>query len=84
MSFVNVDEQLLEEARRVMDGATDSDVVNKSLSEVIRVAALKRGIQTLRDTSDVFQPNYLEELRPNSYAAYEARRALYEGREPKR
>ena len=83
MATVNVDERLLEEARLITGEMTDSDVVNKSLSELVRVAALKRGIQTLRDNSDIFWPNYLEEIRPNSDSAYEKRRALYEGREPK-
>jgi len=84
MKQVVVDERLLEEARYIVDEQGDDAVVNKALSELVRVAALKRGIQTLRDTRDIFWPNYLEELRPNSDAAYEARRAVYEGREPKR
>jgi hypothetical protein len=84
MKQVVVDEHLLDEARNIVDEPSDDAIVNRALSELIRVAALKRGIQTLRDTRDVFWPNYLEELRPNSDAAYEARRAVYEGREPKR
>lgn len=84
MKHIPVDETLLEEARLVTGAMSDSEVVNTSLSEVVRVARLKRGIQALRDTRDLFWPNYLEETRPNSYAAYEARRAVYEGREPKR
>ena len=82
MKTVAVDETLLEEARRVVGKDSDSDVVNKSLSELVRVAALKRGIQTLRDHSDIFWPHYLEEIRPNSSSAYEKRRAVYEGRDP--
>jgi hypothetical protein len=84
MKQVVVDERLLEQASYLVDEQGDDAVVNKALSELVRVAKLKRGIQTLRDTRDVFVPNYLEELRPNSDAAYEARRAVYEGREPKR
>ena len=83
MKHVVVNETLLEEARRVIGlHESDAEVVNAGLSELVRVAALKRGIQTLKDNSDIFWPHYLEEIRPNSYAAYEKRRALYEGREP--
>ena len=45
--------------------------------EAVRVVALKRAIQTLRETPDVFWPNYLEEIRPNSHAADEARHELW-------
>jgi hypothetical protein len=57
-------------------------MMNKSLSEIVRVAALKRAIQSLRDMSDIFWPNYLEEIRPHSHLADEKRRAACEGREP--
>ena len=77
-----VDEALLNEARQVTGGDTDADVVAKALEEVLRVARLKRGVQAMRDTSDVFWPHYLMEIRPNAYDAYEKRRAAYEGREP--
>ena len=78
---VNVDPCLLEEATKVVGEDSPSAVVDKALSELVRVAQLKRGIQAMKDTSDVFWPNYLEELRPNSWAAYEKRKASYEGRE---
>ena len=70
---VTVDPQLLEAARLVTPERTDEAIVNKGLEELVRVANLKRGIQALRDTADVFWPNYLEEIRPNSNAAYEKR-----------
>lgn len=79
---VEVDEDLLERARRVIDEETATDVVRKALEEIVRVAELKRGVQAMRDTNEVFWPHYLEEIRPNSWAAYEKRRAAYEGREP--
>ena len=79
---VEVREILLEQALRVTDEKTYSDVVEKALQELVRIADLKRGIAALRDTDDVFWANYLEEIRPNSYAAYEKRRAAYEGRVP--
>ena len=78
---VEVDETLLEQARRVVHYDQPERVVEHALSELVRVAELKRGIQTLKDTNDVFWPHYLEELRPNSWSAYEKRRAVYEGRE---
>lgn len=79
---VIVDEALIKEASLVTGGDTDADVVRIALEEVVRVARLKRGVQAMRDTSDIFWPHYLEEIRPNSDAAYEKRRAAYEGREP--
>jgi Arc/MetJ family transcription regulator len=78
---VDVDETLIEEALKVIDARTYSAVVEKALAEVIRIANLKRGIKAMKDTSEVFTPNYLEEIRPNSWAAYEKRKASYEGRE---
>lgn len=33
----------------------------------MRVADLDRAIRALKETPDVFWPNYLEELRPNSW-----------------
>ncbi len=82
MKSVEVSETLLEQARRVVPYDQPDKVVEHALLELVRVAELKRGIQTLEDTNDVFWPNYLEELRPNSWSAYEKRRAVYEGREP--
>lgn len=79
---VEVNESLLEEALKVTHEQSYAAVVDKALHELVRIAELKRGIQAMRDTDDVFWPNYLEEIRPNSYAAYEKRRAAYEGREP--
>jgi hypothetical protein len=78
---VEVDEFLLEEARKVTAEDKPSKVVEHALREIVRVARLKRGIQAMRETSDIFWPNYLEEIRPNSWAAREKRRAAYEGRE---
>ncbi len=78
---VAVDEDLLEEATKVAGEDSASAVVDKALSELVRIARLKRGIEAMKDTSDMFWPNYLEEIRPNSWAAYEKRKALYEGRE---
>ncbi len=68
-----IDEQLLEKARRVTGERTYSAVVNKGLAELVRVADLDRAIRALKNTPDVFWPNYLEELRPNSWAAQERR-----------
>ena len=76
---VVLNEGLLEEAMRVTGERTYSGVVNKGLEELVRVATLKRGIQALIDTEDVFWPQYLAEIRPNSGAAYEMRRAAYRG-----
>jgi hypothetical protein len=78
---VSVNQTLLEEATKVAGEDSAPAVVDKALSELVRIAQLKRGIQAMKDTSDVFWPNYLEELRPNSWAAYEKRKASYEGRE---
>lgn len=78
---VDVDETLIEEALKVIDAPNYAAAVEKALEEVVRIARLKRGIRAMQDTSDIFWPNYLEELRPNSWAAYEKRRASYEGRE---
>jgi hypothetical protein len=52
--------------------------VDKALSELVRIAQLRHGIQAMTDTSEVFWPNYLEELRPNSWAAHEKRKASVE------
>ncbi len=79
---VEVDEFLLDEARKVMHEDTPVAVVAEALREVVRIARLKRGIKAMRETSDLFWPGYLEEIRPNSWAAYEMRRAAYEGRDP--
>jgi hypothetical protein len=76
---VTVDPQLLEAARHVTPERTDEAIVNKGLEELVRVANLKRGIKAMRDTDDVFWPNYLEEIRPNSNAAYEKRLAPRRG-----
>jgi hypothetical protein len=78
---VDADPYLLEEATKVAKENSPSAVVDKALSELVRIARLKRGIQAMKDTSDMFWPNYLEELRPSSWAAYEKRKASYEGRE---
>jgi hypothetical protein len=78
---VTVNDTLLEEAIKVAGEDSPSAVVDLALAELVRVARLKRGIQAMKDTSDVFWPNYLEEIRPNSWAAYEKRKASYEGRE---
>ena len=78
---VTVNDILLEEAIKVAGEDSPSAVVDLALAELVRIARLKRGIQTMKDTSEVFWPNYLEEIRPNSWAAYEKRKALYEGRE---
>ena len=80
---VEVDDILLEEARKVTQAESPSAIVAKALEELVRVAELKRGIHAMRETDDIFWPNYLEEIRPNSWAAYEKRRAAYEGREPR-
>ena len=81
---VEVSEFWLDEAKKVVHEEQPSAVIEKALQELVRVAELKRGIQTLQDTNDVFWPHYLEEIRPNSWAAYELRRAAYEGREPEK
>lgn len=78
---VAVSEYLLEEASKVAGEASPSAIVDKALSELVRIAQLKRGIQAMKDTSDMFWPHYLEEIRPNSWTAYEKRKASYEGRE---
>lgn len=78
---VTVNDILLEEAIKVAGEDSPSAVVDLALAELVRIARLKRGIQAMKDTSEVFWPNYLEEIRPNSWAAYEKRKALYEGRE---
>ena len=67
---VTVDEQLLKDARSIAAGA-DESVVDKALEDMVRVAKLKRGVQAMRDTAEVFWPNYLEDIRPNSHAAHE-------------
>jgi Arc/MetJ family transcription regulator len=70
---VEVDDALLQEALKATGEGTPTEVVEKGLMEVVRVARLKRGIEWLRTTKDVFWPNYLEEIRPNSWAAMEKR-----------
>ena len=78
---VDVDPYLLEEAQKIADESSPAAIVDRALFELVRIARLKRGIQAMKDTDDVFWPNYLEEIRPNSWAAYEKRKASYEGRE---
>ena len=80
---VEVNEFWLEEARKVADEESPSAIVDKALQELVRIAELKRGIKALEVTDDVFWLHYLEDIRPNSWAAYELRRAAYEGREPR-
>lgn len=70
---VEVNENLLQEALKVTGDETPTEVVEKGLMEVVRVARLKRGIEWLRTTKEVFWPNYLEEIRPRSWAAMEKR-----------
>lgn len=80
---VAVDDILLDQARTVLNEDDPSAIVATALRELVRIADLKRGIRAMRETNDIFWPNYLEDLRPNSWAAYEKRRAAYEGREPR-
>lgn len=79
---VDADESLLEEARKVTDETSPGAIVDKALEELVRVAKLKRGIQAIQSTKDIYSEKYLAEIRPNSWAGVELRRALYEGREP--
>ena len=62
-TFVEVDDELLQEALKVTGAETPTEVVEKGLIEVVRVASLRHGIEWLRTTKDVFWPNYLEQLR---------------------
>jgi hypothetical protein len=80
MSRTNVKngEQLMEKATKDRRRRLPSAVVDKAQSELVRIAQLRRGIQAMKDTSEVFWPNYLEEIRPNSWAAYEKRKASVE------
>jgi putative antitoxin of VapBC-like toxin-antitoxin system len=71
---VVLDEQLLEEARRVTGERTYSGTVNKALAEMVRKTKLKQAFEQMYANGDPFVPGYLEEIRPNSYAAIEARR----------
>jgi hypothetical protein len=71
---VVLDEELLEQARRVTGERTYSATVNRALAEMVRKANLKESFARLYANGDPFFPGYLEELRPNSYAAIEARR----------
>jgi hypothetical protein len=48
---VNVNLTLLEEATKVAGEDSASAVVDKALSEFVRIAQLKRGIQATKDTS---------------------------------
>lgn len=72
MATVEVDDKLLEEALDIT-GETATELVEKSLHKAVRIARLKRGIEWLKTTPDIFWPNYLEDIRPNSYAAMEKR-----------
>jgi Bacterial antitoxin of type II TA system, VapB len=72
MATVEVDDKLLSEALDIT-GETATELVEKSLKEAVRLARLKRGIEWLRTTPDIFWPNYLEDIRPNSWAAIEKR-----------
>ncbi|HKO58940.1 MAG TPA: type II toxin-antitoxin system VapB family antitoxin [Thermoanaerobaculia bacterium] len=71
---VVLDEELLEQARRVTGERTYSATVNKALAELVRKAKLKESFEKMYAGGDLFWPGYLEEIRPNSYAAIEARR----------
>jgi hypothetical protein len=71
---VVLDEELLETARRVTGEKTYSATVNKALAEVVRKARLQKAYHALMNGPDPFWPGYLEEIRPNSYAAIEARK----------
>ena len=75
MATVEVDDTLLEEALKAT-GDTAKDAVEKGLMEVVRVAKLRDGIKYLQKNKDYFWPNYLETIRPNSYAALEKRGEL--------
>jgi putative antitoxin of VapBC-like toxin-antitoxin system len=71
---VAVDDELLKEALSVTGEPTSSEVVNKALAELVRVTKLRKAFEDLRRNGDPFWPGYLEQIRPNSYAAIEARR----------
>ena len=64
---VNLDEDLLEKARRVSGERTYSAAINKVLEEYIRVETVKRGIEELRamNGAGVFS-GYLKRIRPNA------------------
>ncbi|HUP61214.1 MAG TPA: type II toxin-antitoxin system VapB family antitoxin [Thermoanaerobaculia bacterium] len=73
---VTVDEELLEKARQVTGERTNSAVVDTALTELLqRVDRLQRAIERFRATPDFFWPDYLETIRPNSWAAQERRAA---------
>jgi Arc/MetJ family transcription regulator len=81
---VVLNEELLKQAMKVTGKETYAAVIDHALQELVRVGRLERGIQALRDTPNVFLPGYLEEIRPNSWAAIEKRKAASERRAPRK
>ncbi|MBV9497267.1 MAG: type II toxin-antitoxin system VapB family antitoxin [Acidobacteria bacterium] len=68
---VAVDEELLEQARRVTGERTYSGTVNRALAELVRREKLKKSFEKMYADGDPFRPGYLEEIRPNSQAVIE-------------
>ena len=83
---VIVDEELLEEARRVTGEKTYSGAINTALEEYVRrneYRALLREMQA-RAGEHFFWPGYLEQIRPNAYSTVKRERAAaHEKRAPR-
>ena len=83
---VVLDEELLEEARRMAGERTYSGAINKALAEYVRVATVQQGIEALRAMGSAgLVPGYLKRIRPNVYgggervAAHEVRASRKKG-----
>jgi hypothetical protein len=66
-----LDEELLEQTRRVSGERTYSAAITQAMKEFVRKAELRSVIEAMRAKKDFFYPGYFEQIRPNSWFALE-------------
>ena len=74
---VMVNEEVLEQARRVTGERTYSATIAKALQEVVRKADVRAALERYQaevSKGGFFRPGFLEETRPNAYSVQRKRR----------
>jgi Bacterial antitoxin of type II TA system, VapB len=65
-----LDDELVEETRRVSGKPTYSAAINEAMKEFVRVRRLKEALAELDELAKerpIFREGYLAEIRPNAY-----------------
>lgn len=81
---VMVDEELLENARRMLGEKTNSGAIEKALEKVVRQEAFweaYRKFETLAHTEGVFEPEYVQEKLAKSLSRGKTRMSAHEVRQ---